>query len=179
MTIFKALRQAVYGWIMILRNQAGWEQRFRLTGAGLTTVLVLFYLFAFLAVVLASLEVGVPTLIGLFSIMLYQSLWLAALLIGIFGTRFAVRDQRSPLPLLVPGVYALTFYLILGALVSLALPFLLPLLWLGLVYMLFRLGRAAGGWTIGVSAAFAVLTVLLLVGTPMALYIMPAPVPAA
>ena len=109
MTIFKALRQAVYGWIMILRNQAGWEQRFRLTGAGLTTVLVLFYLFAFLAVVLASLEVGVPTLIGLFSIMLYQSLWLAALLIGIFGTRFAVRDQRSPLPLLVAGRYALTF----------------------------------------------------------------------
>ena len=106
-------------------------------------------------------------------------LWLAALLIGIFGTRFAVRDHAPALPLLVPGVYALIFYLILGALVSLAIGFLLPLLWLGLVYMLYRLGRMAGGWTIGVSAAFAVLTVLLLVGTPIALYIMPAPIPAA
>jgi hypothetical protein len=179
MKIIQALRQAVYGWIMILRNEAGWEQRFRLSAAGLATSLVLFYLFAFLAVVLASLDVGVPTLMGLFSIMLYQSLWLAALLIGIFGTRFAVRDQGPALPLLVPGVYALIFYLILGSLVSLALPFLLPILWLGLVYMLFRLGRVAGGWTIGVSAAFAVLTVLLLVGTPLALYIMPAPIPAA
>lgn len=179
MKIIQALRQAVYGWIMILRNEAGWEQRFRLTGPGLATALVLFYLFAFLAVVLASLDVGVPTLMGLVGIMLYQSLWLAALLIGIFGTRFAVRDHAPALPLLVPGVYALIFYLILGALVSLAIGFLLPLLWLGLVYMLYRLGRMAGGWTIGVSAAFAVLTVLLLVGTPIALYIMPAPIPAA
>lgn len=179
MKIIQALRQAVYGWIMILRNQAGWEQRFRLTGPGLATALVLFYLFAFLAVVLASLDVGVPTLMGLVGIMLYQSLWLAALLIGIFGTRFALRDQRPALPLLVPGVYALIFYLILGALVSLAIGFLLPLLWLGLVYMLYRLGRMAGGWTVGVSTAFAVLTVLLLVGTPIALYIMPAPIPAA
>lgn len=179
MKIIQALRQAVYGWIMILRNEPSWEQRFRLTFAGLVTALALFYLFAFLAVVLASLDVGVPTLMGLVGIMLYQSLWLAALLIGIFGTRFAVRDQGPVLPLLVPGVYALVFYLILGALVSLAIGFLLPLLWLGLVYMLFRLGRMARGWTIGVSAAFAVLTVLLLVGTPIALYIMPAPVPAA
>lgn len=179
MTIFKALRQAVYGWIMILRNEAGWQERFRLTGPGFATALVLFYLFAFLAVVLASIDVGVPTLVGLFGIMLYQSLWLAALLIGIFGTRMVVRDQGAALPLLVPGVYALIFYLILGALVSLAVGFLLPILWLGLIYLLFRLGRMAGGWTIGVSAAFAVLTVLLLVGTPIALYIMPAPLPAA
>ena len=179
MKIIQALRQAVYGWIMILRNEAGWEQRFRLTGPGLATALVLFYLFAFLAVVLASLDVGVPTLMGLVGIMLYQFFWLAALLIGIFGTRFALRDQRPALPLLVPGVYALIFYLILGALVSLAIGFLLPLLWLGLAYMLYRLGRMAGGWTVGVSTAFAVLTVLLLVGTPIALYIMPAPIPAA
>ena len=81
---------------MILRNEAGWEQRFRLTGPGLATALVLFYLFAFLAVVLASLDVGVPTLMGLVGIMLYQSLWLAALLIGIFGTRFAVMSRIGP-----------------------------------------------------------------------------------
>lgn len=179
MNIFKALRQAVYGWIMILRGEAGWEERFRLTGPGLTTALVLFYLFAFLAVVLSSLSMDVPTPLGLVVILLYQSLWLAALLIGIFGTRFAIRDRRPALPLLVPGVYALIFYLILGALVSLVIGFLLPLLWIGLIYLLFRLGRMAGGWTIGVSAAFAVLTVLLLVGTPIALYIMPTPIPAA
>lgn len=179
MKIVNALRQSVYGWIMILRNEALWRERFRFTSAGLVTALVLFYLFAFLAVVLASLDVGVPTLTGLFGIMLYQSLWLAALLMGIYGTRFVLRVEGPALPILVPGIYALTYYLVVGALISLAIGFLLPLLWLGLLYMLFRLGRMAGGWTIGVSAAFAVLTVLLLVGTPIALYMLTAPVPAA
>lgn len=179
MTIFRALQHAFYGWIMILRGEAGWQDRFRLTGAGLATALVLFYHFAFLAVVLASFDMGVPTAVGLAVFLLYQSLWLLALLIGVLGTRFALRDTASPLRLIVPGVHALTFYLVLGAVLSLAAGFLLPLLWLGLLVMLFRLGRIAGGWTIGVSAAFAVLTVLLLVGTPIALYMMPAPVPAA
>ncbi|MBJ3784667.1 hypothetical protein [Devosia sediminis] len=179
MTIFKALQQAIQGWIMIVRGEAGWQDRFRLTMPGLATALVLFYLFAFLGVVLASLSFGVPTLAELIATMGLQSLFLVALLIGIFGTRAAVKDRGAILPLLVPGVYALTFYLILGALLSLVAGFLLPLLWLGLLVLLFRLGRMAGGWSIGVSAAFAVLTILLLVGTPIALYMMPAPIPAA
>lgn len=179
MNIIKALRQSIYGWIMILRGEAGWAERFRFTPSGLVTALVLFYLFAFLAVVLASLDVGVPTLQGFGDIMVIQSLWLVALVVGLVGTRFAVRDQGPVLPVLVPGVYALVYYLVLGALVSLAIGFLLPLLWLGLVYMLYRLGRLGGGWTVGVSAAFAALTVLLLVGTPIALYMLTAPTPAA
>lgn len=179
MTIFSALRQSIYGWMMILRGEAGWAEHFRLTLPGAATALVLFYLFAFLAVVLGSLNYGVPTPGGLVATLALQSLFLLALVIGTFGTRYAVRDRGPVLPVLVPGLYALVFYVVLGALLSLTIAFLLPLLWLGLVYMLFRLGRMAGGWTIGVSAAFALLTVLLLAGTPIALYIMPAPVPAA
>lgn len=179
MKIFNALRQAVYGWIMILRNEAGWQERFRLTWPGLATGLILFYLFAFLAVVVGALDFGVPTPAELLGVMAYQSIWIVALLAGLFGTRFAVRDKGPVLPVLVPGLYALVFYLILGALLSLAVGFLLPLLWIGLLYMLFRLGRAGGGWTIGVSAAFAVLSVALLVGTPLALYMLTAPLPAA
>ena len=179
MNLLAALRQSVQGWIMILRGEPGWQDRFRLGLPGLVTALVLFYLFAFLAVVLASFEVGVPTLQNFFDIMVIQSLWLLALLAGLFGTRFAVRDSGPILPVLVPAIHALVFYLVLGALVSLAIGLLLPLLWLGLVYMLFRLGRLAGGWTMGVSAAFAVLTVLLLVGTPITLYMLTASVPAA
>ncbi len=52
--------------------------------------MVLFYVFAFLAVVVASLEVGVPTLVGLLEIMFVQSLWLLALALAFWGTRFAV-----------------------------------------------------------------------------------------
>jgi hypothetical protein len=179
MNIFKALQQAVYGWIMILRGEADWQARFRLSLPGLTTALVLFYLFAFLTVVIGSLDYGVPTVQEFVATIVLQSLFLLALVVGLFGTRFAVRDSGPILPILVPGIYALVFYLVLGALVSLTLGPLFPVLWLALIWLLFRLGRAAGGWSIGVAAAFAVLTVLLLVVTPYALYIMPAPTPAA
>lgn len=179
MKLFGALHQAVSGWIMILRGDELWREQFRFTPAGLATALVLFYLFAFLAVVLASLEVGVPTLQGFGDIMVIQSLGLLALVIGIFGTRYAVRDKGPVLPLLVPGIYALVFYLALGALTALVAAFMLPLFWLALVWLLFRLGRLAGGWTIGVSAAFAVLTVVLLVGTPISLYMLISSLPPA
>lgn len=179
MKIISALRQSVYGWIMILRNQAGWQERFGLTRAGLVTALVLFYLFAFLAVVLGSLSYGVPTPGDFVATLVFQSLFLLAPLIGIYGTRYALRERQAVLPLLVPSIYALTFYVGLGAFFSITLGILLPLLWLILIYMFFRLGRMVGSWNIGVSLAFAVLTVLLLAGTPIALYIMPAPLPAA
>ncbi|ODT73247.1 MAG: hypothetical protein ABS75_00785 [Pelagibacterium sp. SCN 63-23] len=180
MRIFAALRRAFEGWILIAKGEPGWQERFRFSPAGLATALVLFYLFAFLAVVIASLEAGVPTLQGLFDIMLIQSLWLLALAAGIFGTRAALRDHRPPLVLVVPGIYVLVFYLVAGTLVSLTIGLLLPLLWLALVFLLYRLGRAATQWTPGVSAAFALLTVVLLVGLPMTLYMLTAPtLPAA
>lgn len=179
MRIVAALRQAVYGWIMILRGEAGWQERFRFTPAGLATALVLFYLFAFLAMVLASLDIGVPSLQGFFDIMVIQSLWLLALLIGFYGTRFALRETGRVLPVLVPAIYALVFYLIVGTLISFTIGFALPLLWLALAFLLFRLGRMAANWPIGISATFAILTTVLLVGIPMTLYMLTAPIPAA
>ncbi|KKB08572.1 hypothetical protein [Devosia chinhatensis] len=172
MKIGGLLLAALAGWQMILRGDPNWSSHFRLSAAGLASAVVLFYVFAVLAVVLASLQVGVPSLEGFFDIMLIQSLWLGALLIGLYGTRFAVRDKSPVFPVLVPGIHALTAYLVLGSLVSLILGMLLPLLWLALVFMLYRLGRVAAGWTHGVSAAFAFLTVVLLVGLPMTLYML-------
>lgn len=172
MKIWQNLQAAFRGWLMILRGEPGWQDHFRLNAPGLVTAIVLFYVFAFLAVVLASLQVGVPTLGGFLDIMVVQSLWLVALLIGVFGTRLALKDKESALPLLVPGIYAIIAYLVLGSLISLILGILLPLLWLGLLFMLYQLARAARRWTTGVSAAFALLTVVLLVGLPMTLYML-------
>ncbi|ODT71950.1 MAG: hypothetical protein ABS75_05580 [Pelagibacterium sp. SCN 63-23] len=172
MKIWQILQQAFVGWMMILRGEAGWESRFRLTMPGLATALVMFYVFACLAIVLASFRVGVPTLGGFLDVMVVQSLWLVALLLGIFVTRNFLKDKGSPLPLLIPAIYALIAYLVLGALVSMTIGILLPLLWIGLAFMFFRLARIASAWTIGVSAAFAALTLVLLVGLPMTLYML-------
>jgi hypothetical protein len=172
MKTWTIMRDAMEGWRGILRGEPGWEAYFRLSRAGLVTALVLFYIFAFFAVVLASLQVGVPTLAGFIDIMLVQSLWLVALVIGIFGTRYAVRTDPPVLSLLVPGIFALIAYLIFGTAISVIAGPLLPVLWIALAFVLFRLGRVAGQWTPGVSAAFAVLTVVLLVGLPMTLYML-------
>ncbi len=172
MKIWQYLQQAFAGWLMILRGEAGWQSQFRLTAPGLVAALALFYIFAFLAIVLASMQVGVPTLGGFLDIMVVQSLWLVALLIGVFVTRNFLKSTGSSLLLLVPGIYALIAYLALGSLVSLITDLLLPLLWIGLAWMLYRLGRVAGAWTIGVSTAFALLTLVLLVGLPMTLYML-------
>jgi hypothetical protein len=174
MKLWANLRDAWDGWLKILRSEAGWEAHFRLSTAGLVSALVLFYLFAFFAVMLASLQVGVPTLVGFINTMLVQSLWILALLAGILGTRYAVRTRTPVLLLLVPSLFALIAYLVLGTLVALVAGAALPILWLGLAYMLFRLGRVGGGWTLGVSAAFAVLTIVLLVGLPLTLYMLTA-----
>jgi hypothetical protein len=82
------------------------------------------------------------------------------------------------LGLLVPGVYALIAYLIVGTILSLIAGPVLVLLWLGLAYLLFCLGWRTEGWNIGVAAAFAVLTMVLLVGMPVTLYMVLGPVAA-
>lgn len=178
MKLLGALQHAVKGWMLLLRGEAGWRQYFRLTNAGLVTALALFYLFAFLAVLVASFDIGVPTLGGFLTILFAQSLWLVALLAGIFATRAFLRDRTVILPLLIPGIYALIAYLALGTVLTFTLGILLPLLWLALAFMLFRLARAATAWSMGVAGAFGVLTVVLLVGLPMTLYMLLASPPA-
>ena len=170
MKVWATIRDAFIGWRQILLGQTGWERYFRLTMPGLVAALALFYLVAFVAILATALDA--VTLEGFVNIILVQSLWLVAVLIGIYATRHFLRGAVPVLPLLIPAVYALIAYFVLGSIVSLISGALLPILWLVLTYMLFRLGRAAGQWSVGVSAAFGALIVLLLVALPMTLYML-------
>lgn len=178
MKIWQALRSAFEGWVKILRGDAGWPTHFNLSAAGLATAIVLFLFFALLAIAFASTMVGLPTLVGVAAGLMVQALSILALLIGAIGTRRAVPTDVPLMTLMVPGIYALTAYLILGTILSPVAGIVLPVLWIGLLYLFYRLGRMAAGWNIGVSAAFAVLTVALLVGMPMTLYMLTGPVVA-
>ena len=173
------LNEAILGWVKIVRGQPGWAPHFTLSLPGLVSALVLFATFAFLVVVIASFSVGVPTVSGFILVMLAQGLAVVALVLGVKATQLAV-PSAAPLPhILVPGVYALVFYLALGTLFALIGGPLLIVLWIALAFLLFRLGQVVAGWTIGVSAAFAVLTVTLLVGLPMTLYMLTGPLAAS
>jgi len=178
MKTFFALRNAVNGWIAIVRSDADWARHFALSAAGLTTALVLFLFFALLSIALASANVGMPSLFGLVIAVLVQGISILALLAAIFATRRSVPTEARVIDILVPGVYALIAYLIAGTILSLIAGWVLLALWLGLAVLLFFLGRRAGGWNIGVSAAFSVLTMVLLVGLPVTLYMLLGPVAA-
>jgi hypothetical protein len=178
MKMFFALRNALAGWVAIVRGDGDWSRHFALNPAGLVTALVLFLFFALLSIALASANVGMPSLIGLLIAVLVQSLSILALLGGILATRRMVPSGGRVLDILVPGVYALIGYLVLGTFLSLIAGPVLILLWAGLAFLFFRLGQRAGGWTIGVAAAFAALTMVLLVGMPVTLYMALGPVAA-
>jgi hypothetical protein len=178
MKIFGTIREAIAGWVAIVRGDAGWSRHFTLSAAGLVTALVLFFFFALLSIALASANVGLPDVIGLVIALLVQSISILALIAGIILTRRAVPTPASMTEILVPGIYALTAYLIAGTLLSFIAGPALIALWAGLAFLLLCLGRRVGGWNIGVAAAFAVLTMVLLVGLPVTLYMLLGPVAA-
>lgn len=169
------LRDALVGWRAILVGDPAWYEHFRPSLAGLAAALALFFGLAFVFITVASLGLGVPTVSGFVAVMLAQALPLLALLVASWITRRIVPTPRPLLELLVPGVYALIAYLVLGLAFSILGGPLLVLLWAVLGFLLYRLGRMAAGWSIGIALAFAVLTVVLLVGLPVALYMLSGP----
>jgi len=178
MKIWGTMSEALKGWIAIVRGDADWARHFAISAAGLATALVLFFFFALLSIALATADVGIPSFFGLIIALVVQGLSILALLGGILITRKIMPGEISLMRLMVPGIYALIAYLIAGTILSLIAGPVLILLWIGLAFLLFCLGRQAGGWSIGVAAAFAVLTMVLLVGMPVTLYMALGPVAA-
>lgn len=169
------LGEAFSGWVKIVRGQADWREHFSLSGAGAATAFVIFVVFAFVSVILASLSVGMPTLSGFIAVMLVQGLGIVALALGLYFTRLMVPTTTPFLDSFVPGIYALVLYLILGTILSLIGGPALVVLWAVLAALLFRLGRVTALWSIGVAIGFALLTLVLLVGMPLTLYMLTGP----
>lgn len=172
MKIWAALRQAVIGWVMLLRGEDGWRERFSFTAAGLATALIIFVFTTFLAVAITSASIGMPSLVGVVAAMFVLALPLTSLVVVLLGTRMTLKSQEPSLDVMVPATYALTAFLLAeGFLAMLGGPVVM-LAWLGLAYMLYQLARSATAWTTAISAGFAVLTVVLLVAMRLALYML-------
>ena len=76
---------------------------------------------------------------------------------------------------LIPGIYALTAFLLVEGFLALFGGPIVMMSWLVIGYLLYRLARVSAGWNLGVAAGFAVLTVLLLVAMRVALYMLTSP----
>ena len=65
--------------------------------------------------------------------------------------------------------------LLAGAIIDLIMPLAVLVLTAGLAYPFYRLGRVVAEWPVANALIFAVLTVVLLVGIPLTLYILSNP----
>lgn len=175
MKLWAALRDAVQGWAEIIQGRGSWREQFSFSAAGLVTALFIFFFFAFLAIAFGSMGTGMPAIIGVLIALAVQGLAVLALVIGVVLAKMVLKSDAPVMGFLVPGVYALVFYLILGSILAALGGSMIVLALLAIGGMFFRLGRMAGGWTIGVSAAFAVFTVVLLVAMPLTLYMLSNP----
>lgn len=172
MKIWTALRNATMGWVMLLRGEDGWRERFTLTASGLVTALIIFIFTTFLAVATTSVSIGMPSLIGVVAAMFVLALPLTSLVVVLVGTRIALRSTEPALEAMVPATYALTAFLLAEGLLAMVGGPVVMLAWLGLAVMLYQLARSATAWTPAISAGFAVLTVVLLVAMRLALYML-------
>ena len=170
MKLWVILNRAIVGWQMIVRGHPGWRSQFTISAAGLATALFIFAFMAFLAVAIASMSVGMPGGFGVLASMVVLAVPVVAFVLSLLTTRSFLKDPVAMLPALVPGVYALTAFLLLEGLLAMIGGPIVMLAWLGTGYLMFRLARVALDWNIGVSTGFAVLTVVLLVAIRLALY---------
>jgi hypothetical protein len=170
--LWTAISQAVAGWLLILRGNAGWQEHFSLSAPGLVTSLLVFALTAFVALIFASMSIGVPSLPGFLAAMFVLALPILAFWLTLLATRSLLKSDQPALPLLVPGVYALTAFLLIEGLLAILGGPIVMLSWIALGFVMFCLARAATGWNVGVAFCFAAFTVLLLVALRLALYML-------
>lgn len=171
------LGNAAIGWLDLVGNRPNAREKFSLTRAGLVTMLGWYFAIVVLvrlvqqAVLFGTLPGGEALVVTI----AYNALPLLVLWLMALGTVQFLRPELGVLPLLVPAGYALTFVVIVGLPVSLFSSSASAVLQGILGYMLFRLGREIGGFSLGVAIGFAVLTILLLVAIPVGLYMLLVP----
>lgn len=176
MKLWATLRDAVIGWRLLLGRAPGWRERFSLTRPGMVTALGLFVIVALLAVSVASVEYGAPTLPALIAGLAVLMIPVAAVLLALWVTRKAVGGLNSSVDVLVPAIFLLIAFVPLeGIIAALIGGPAIMLSWLALGFGYFRLARTATAWSRGVSASFAILAVLMLVAMRIALYILSNP----
>jgi hypothetical protein len=170
MKLWTVFNRAIVGWQMIVRGEPGWRSQFTLTAAGLTTALFIYAFLAFLAVAVAATSIGMLGGFAVLAAMVVLAVPVIALVLSLLVTRNFLGNQAPLLPVLVPGVYALTGFLLFEGLLAMIGGPIVMLAWIGAGYLLYRLTRHALDWSRGIAAGFAVLTVLLLVAMRLALY---------
>lgn len=178
MNALTEIRNAVVGWLDLLGGRPDAAARFNATRSGFFTMLGVYLLLVVLTRTIQVLALfgQAPGLADLLVTLVVNSLPLLGIYLVILGTVRFLRPQVTQLELMVPAGYGLSLVLGIGLPLSLLGGNLFSAAMQGVMgFMLYRLARNIGKFPIGIAAAFAILTVMLLVAIPMALYMLVQP----
>jgi hypothetical protein len=168
---FGELWRAIIGWLDLLTARPGVAEKFNLGGIGLVNATGCYFAVVLLLIAVESALSGFPGwgTVGLSLVANAVQLGIIWLVIWI-----TARVLRAPaVAMAVPGTYAMAFVLALSLpLAYLAGPNVLTAT-LGVIgFMLFRVAREIGKLRIGISAAFAILSIAALVAVRVGLYML-------
>jgi hypothetical protein len=181
MTVFTELRDALIGWYEMLTARPEGAKRFSFTRQGLGNALFFYLVMIIVTLGVQGLMRGLPGFYDVYIGVAVNALPLLGLAFAILLTIAALRLNLTFTALAVPAVYAMTFVLLIRLPLSLWPGSLLSYAILGLLaYLFYREGRDVGKMSIGVSIAFAALSIVMLVVPQEALYmlLLPAAPPA-
>lgn len=177
MNALTEVRNAAIGWLDLLGSRPDAAARFNATRRGFITMLGVYFVLVIITntIQAATLYSTPPGIIDLVVSLGINALPLLAVFVVIVLTVRVLRAPVGPLALMVPAGYALGFVLAIGLPLSLfGVNFSAGLQGI-LGYMFYRLARDIGKFSIGISIAFAILTVVLLVAIPLGLYMLIVP----
>lgn len=176
---FAELRDAFIGWLdLIGRRHDAAESRFDVSPNGLVTMLLWYFGAVILTSVIQSLVSfgALPGVSDLAAALALNAVPMLTIAMAIFATARTLHPAVGFAGLFVPAGYALVLLLVIGLPLSFFVGSALAPALQGLLgYMLFRLARDLGKFSIGISVAFAILTVVLLVAIPIGLYMLLVP----
>jgi hypothetical protein len=174
MNIVASIQSAITGWFDIFAGRAAWYERFLFNVAGLAQAIVIFG-FVALACIFAH-AAGMGAAIPSPSVLIVQLIGLAmpllALVLTVYISRAILRFDTPPLELIVPGIYLLAVYLIVGTLLDFGGPIFAVLVYLLVAYALFQQAKVCAKLSVANSIAYAFLALVLLVALPSSLYML-------
>lgn len=171
MNAFGELWRAIVGWLDLLTARPGSAEKFNLTGLGLVNATGCYFAVVMALIVIESSLSGFPGWSTVALGVLANAAWLGTIWGVIWITARVVRG--SAIAMAVPASYAMAF--VLG--LSLPLGYLAgPNIVTGMLgvlgFMLFRVAREIGKLRFGISAAFAILSIVALAAVRVGLYML-------
>lgn len=177
---FSAFPDAAVGWLDLIARRPGAAEKFDATTGGVITAIAYYFLVIGILILLDLAVPGRLTFDRLVTALVLNALPVLGVLLVVWLTVRLLRPAGGFAALAVPAVFALVFRVLLGVPLNLVFGSLVEYTLGGvLLYMLYRLAHDIGKMSVGISIAFAALSIVALVGLPHALYMLMLPAATA